>query len=89
MAEEIKRVSAVPLMLVGGIRSPQVIEQILEDGLVNYVSMSRPFIYEPGLVNRWASGDLSKAKCISCNECFTPAKEGEGIYCITRARREK
>lgn len=30
--------------------------------------MSRPFIREPNLANRWLSGDFSKAFCISCNK---------------------
>jgi 2,4-dienoyl-CoA reductase-like NADH-dependent reductase (Old Yellow Enzyme family) len=33
------------------------------------VSISRPLIREPHLVKRWKEGDLSKATCISCNQC--------------------
>jgi len=88
MAEEIKKISGVPLILVGGIRSIDCIAEILEGGLIDYISMSRPFIYEPDLPNRWKSGDLEKAKCISCNDCFEPAKDGKGIYCVTRSKLE-
>jgi 2,4-dienoyl-CoA reductase-like NADH-dependent reductase (Old Yellow Enzyme family) len=50
------------------------------------ISMSRPLIREPDLINRWRAGDLSKAACVSDNMCFRPAVKGEGIYCLTEER---
>ncbi len=78
----------IPLILVGGIRSFEVAERLLEDGRADYISMSRPFIREPGLINRWKSGDRSKAHCISDNLCFRPGMKGDGIYCVVE-KREK
>jgi 2,4-dienoyl-CoA reductase-like NADH-dependent reductase (Old Yellow Enzyme family) len=72
----------VPLILVGGIRSYNVAKQLVEEGTVDYVSMCRPFIREPDLINRWKSGDRRKAACISCNNCIEQAKKGEGISCV-------
>jgi 2,4-dienoyl-CoA reductase-like NADH-dependent reductase (Old Yellow Enzyme family) len=72
----------VPLMLVGGIRSFEVAEKLVSDGATDYISLSRPLIREPGLVNRWKSGNLGKATCISDNACFGPTLKGEGLYCI-------
>jgi len=72
----------VPLMLVGGIRSFEVAEKLAREGLSDYVSLSRPLIREPALINRWKSGDLRKATCISDNACFGPAIKGEGLYCV-------
>ena len=85
-AKTFKQKIHIPLILVGGNRSFQVAEQLLQDGYAQYISMSRPFIREPGLVKRWASGDLRKAKCLSDNFCFKPAMEGEGIYCVVEKR---
>ena len=80
----------VPLILVGGNRSFQVAERIVNEGVADYLSMSRPLIREPGLINRWKSGDLSKAACVSDNMCFMPAMKGKGIYCLTEEKmREK
>jgi 2,4-dienoyl-CoA reductase-like NADH-dependent reductase (Old Yellow Enzyme family) len=59
----------------------------VEEGCADYISMSRPFIREPGLVRRWASGDRSKAKCISDNQCFGPGMAGEGVYCVTETKQ--
>ncbi len=82
-AEAIRQAAPeVPLMLVGGVRSPEVIEQILEKGTADYFSMCRPLIREPGLPARWLSGDRQRAACISCLGCFGPAGRGDGISCV-------
>jgi 2,4-dienoyl-CoA reductase-like NADH-dependent reductase (Old Yellow Enzyme family) len=51
--------------------------------------MSRPFIREPDLINRWRAGDLGKAACLSDNMCFRPAMKGDGIYCLTEERENQ
>jgi 2,4-dienoyl-CoA reductase-like NADH-dependent reductase (Old Yellow Enzyme family) len=82
-AEAIRKAApGVPLMLVGGVRSPEVIERILEAGTADYFSMCRPLIREPGLPARWLRGDRTRAACISCLGCFGPAGRGEGISCV-------
>jgi 2,4-dienoyl-CoA reductase-like NADH-dependent reductase (Old Yellow Enzyme family) len=88
-AQAFKKKISVPLILVGGIRSPEVAERLLADGTADYFSMSRPLIREPGLVNRWRSGDRSPARCISDNLCFQPGRMGKGIYCVTEEREKK
>ena len=80
----------VPLILVGGNRSFQVAERLVNGGVADYISICRPLIREPDLINRWKSGDLSKATCVSDNMCFMPAMKGKGIYCLTEEKiREK
>jgi len=88
-ARTFKKKLSVPLILVGGIRSPEVAEQLLADGTADCFSMSRPLIREPDLVNRWRSGDRSPARCISDNLCFRPGMMGKGIYCVTDEREKK
>lgn len=78
----------VPLILVGGLRSFSVAEKVIEQGIAEYISMSRPFIREPGLVKRWQSGDRRKAFCLSDNQCFGPAMAGEGIYCVVDRKKK-
>jgi 2,4-dienoyl-CoA reductase-like NADH-dependent reductase (Old Yellow Enzyme family) len=79
-----RSVPDVPLMLVGGIRSVEVMEEILSEGYVDYFSMSRPLIREPDLPKRWASGGRERAECRSCLGCFRPARKGEGIRCVRK-----
>jgi 2,4-dienoyl-CoA reductase-like NADH-dependent reductase (Old Yellow Enzyme family) len=88
-AQSFKEEINVPLILVGGIRSYSVAEEIINQGVADYISMCRPFIREPDLINRWKAGDLRKAACISDNMCSSPAMAGEGIYCVTEKKRKK
>jgi len=69
-------------------RSFEVAEQMVDKGIVDYISMSRPLIREPDLIKRWESGDLRKAECKSDNQCFSPAMQGKGVYCIIREREQ-
>ncbi|MGC8604044.1 MAG: NADH:flavin oxidoreductase, partial [Desulfomonilaceae bacterium] len=64
-------------------RSFEVAERLVKDGVADYISMSRPFIREPALVNRWKTGDRRRALCKSDNLCFAPGVQGRGIYCVT------
>lgn len=85
-ARKFKERIAVPLILVGGIRSYAVAQRIVREGIADYVSMSRPLIREPDLVNRWKSGNTARAKCLSDNLCFEPARAGDGLYCVVEER---
>ena len=88
-ARAFKKDISVPLILVGGNRSFQVAEHLVNEGVTDYISLCRPLIREPDLIKRWKSGDLSKATCLSDNMCFEPARKGEGIYCLTEERDKK
>lgn len=85
----IKEGVKVPVIAVGGIRSISTAEGIVKQRKADYVSLGRPFIREPNLINRWKSGNTAKAKCISCNGCFESGMQGQGISCkIERMLKE-
>jgi len=79
-ARRFREVVNVPLFLVGGLRTPGLMERLLEDGEADMISLCRPFIREPDLVNRWKLGDRKKADCISCNGC--QRYRDEPVRCI-------
>ncbi len=68
-ALQIRPAVDVPLILVGGMRSRSVMEEVLEQGM-DFVSMARPLIREPDLPLRMERGETEKATCISCNRCL-------------------
>ncbi len=78
----IKERCGMPVLLVGGLRTPSLIAKIHEETGIDYFSLSRPFIREPHLVRRWKEGDTSKAACVSCSKCFLSVKQGKGIFCM-------
>ena len=79
----------VPLVLVGGIRSFNVADQLVKTGVADYISLSRPLIREPHLINRWKAGDTGKSTCLSDNLCFKPTRGGEGLYCYAGSKARK
>lgn len=82
-AHAFKAALSIPVILVGGMRSFGVAEQMVTEGVADYISMSRPLIREPDLIRRWHSGDRRPALCNSDNRCFKPAMDGQGVYCVT------
>ncbi|SIN79827.1 NADH:flavin oxidoreductase [Halodesulfovibrio marinisediminis] len=80
---------SVPVMLVGGLRSLDVAEIMLKDGVADFISLSRPLIAEPDLINRWKSGSTEKAFCKSCNGCFKPLMTGDAVVCSVKRALEK
>lgn len=76
-----KRAVDIPVMVVGGIRSLAMAEDILRRGEADMISMCRPLIREPGLIARWQSGDTAPGRCLSCNKCFQSGTRGEPLEC--------
>lgn len=77
----------IPLILVGGIRRLGTAEHLVSGDETDFISMCRPFLREPDLVARWASGDEARAACLSCNACFGIAKDGKGARCALETIR--
>ncbi|WP_461204913.1 NADH:flavin oxidoreductase [Clostridium sp. DL1XJH146] len=77
-AAELAQNLNIPIILVALNRSLENMDSILNSTKIQYFSMCRPFIREPNLINRWQSGDKSKAKCISCGKCYSE----NGVRCI-------
>ena len=76
-AELIKAAVNVPVFGLGGLRTFTLMEKAVNEGKVDLISMSRPFIREPHLVKKFRTGEIKRSKCISCNKCFNP----RGIRC--------
>jgi 2,4-dienoyl-CoA reductase-like NADH-dependent reductase (Old Yellow Enzyme family) len=76
VAKALKSKVNVPVMLVGGITDPKVMEEIVESGDADYISMCRALISDPALPRKIQEGKLEPARCIQCNLC--------GDYCSTR-----
>lgn len=80
LARRARARTSLPLALVGGFRSRAVMEEVLESGDADFISMSRPLIREPGLPNRLREEAQERTTCTSCNDCW-PKEPGEGIAC--------
>jgi 2,4-dienoyl-CoA reductase-like NADH-dependent reductase (Old Yellow Enzyme family) len=80
-AAAVKRAVSVPVMAVAGIRSVATAQAIVDSGDADMISMSRPFIREPGLIARWDNDAREAAKCVSCSRCFVYPRRGLPLQC--------
>ena len=67
-AEIIKKNVSVPIICVGGIYKKSDMEEFINSGKTDFISLCRPFICEPDLAKKLENGQES-AKCIMCNYC--------------------
>jgi 2,4-dienoyl-CoA reductase-like NADH-dependent reductase (Old Yellow Enzyme family) len=82
--KEIKRNVSAPVMMVGGLRTFELMEQVIQNHEADFVSLCRPLIREPGIIDDWKNKDQHRATCISCNKCFDALLKGEGLHCVQR-----
>lgn len=69
LARAVKKAVDCPVILVGGLKSIEVIKEVLESGDADLVALGRPLIREPHLPLEWLDGREAPADCISCNRC--------------------
>ena len=72
---------SVPLILVGGMRTLKDMQQVLDAGMADAVSLCRPFIMNPHLVADLRGGMSVSSGCTSCNGCMATMREGQ-LRCV-------
>ena len=66
----VKEAVSIPVMQVGGLRTLSLMEQMVTERKCDMISMCRPFLREPGIVNKFHDGTSTRAACISCKKCL-------------------
>ena len=66
LAEKVK----IPVMVTGGARNVDDLNEILNKSKIQYIGMARPLICEYDLIKKWKENQTKKAKCVSCNSCL-------------------
>jgi len=87
--KDIRRSVSVPVMMVGGLRTFDLMEQVIRNKEADFASLCRPLIGEPGIINDWKNKDRHRAACISCNKCFDGLLKGEPLHCVQERVRGK
>ena len=86
----LKREVNVPVIEVGGIRSLEMAQSIVDNGDADLISLCRPLIRQPDLLLRWQKGDREPSRCVSCNRCFGIIMRQERLECAQeRSLREQ
>lgn len=80
-AIQIKRNTTIPIILVGGLRTPALMEKILQESHADMIALGRPLIREPNLPRKILSGDTTPSSCINCNKCFIKIIQDKPLSC--------
>lgn len=86
LAEQVKRVTTVPVMAVGRL-DHETGEQALREGKADLIAIGRRLTADPELPNKVAEGRMEDIKCcIGCMECIErPGRRGQGVICTINA----
>jgi 2,4-dienoyl-CoA reductase (NADPH2) len=78
----------IPVCASNRINSPALAEQLLADGTCDLVSMARPFLADPDLVDKAASGRTDEINtCIACNQaCLDHTFANKRASCLVNPR---
>ncbi len=82
----------IPVILGCGNRDVESLENIINQGDVQFFNFARPLIREPNLVGRWLAGEgPSSASCQSTNLCFRALYDGDGksVRCIVEEQMQQ
>ena len=79
-------VQTIPVLCTGGFQTGQVIEEAIERGDCDAVTIARPLIANNDLVQQFARGvGRPERPCTYCNRCLVNAPENPlGCYDVTR-----
>lgn len=72
--------STFPLALVNGFSTGTAMQEVLDSGLVQLISLCRPLIAEPDLPEKIRADPAYRAACDRCGQCW-PTEPGEGVGC--------
>ena len=82
VAAKVAEKVACPVIVVGGFRSLDTMESVLNSTKIDFISLSRPLLREPELPHKMAQDEGYISKCVSCNACYSsPAHK-----CVLRGR---
>ena len=70
LSAEIKKAVSIPVIVQGRLQDPEVAEEVLADGMADFVAVGRGWIAEPDWISKVKTGDLEgMRRCISCDHC--------------------
>ena len=57
--------------VVGGLRNFQSMEKLVDDKVTDFVSLGRPLLKDPFLIEKFYYGKADASDCDNCNICYT------------------
>jgi 2,4-dienoyl-CoA reductase-like NADH-dependent reductase (Old Yellow Enzyme family) len=69
-ARRLRKSVETNVMLVGGMRRTETMEDVVVSGDADFIAMARPLIREPDLIRQIKEGRRGRVDCTSCNLCL-------------------
>ena len=87
LALGIKQAVSIPVIACNRINSPELAEEILEEGKADFIGMARPLLADPELPKKAMSGHSEKVRpCIGCNQgCLDYVFRMKPTSCLVNA----
>lgn len=82
--KEVRKFTALPICGVGGLTSPDFVEEQLAQGRIDCAAMSRQLIADPAWVQKVFTGKTNDIhRCVRCNkECLGGLQKHRGAHCF-------
>lgn len=87
-AKTAKALTNIPIICTGGFRRGEEMRWCLENNLVDFISMCRPFICETDLVEKLKQDSNYCVKCSNCNICAIMCDSGQQTRCYRRKNND-
>jgi 2,4-dienoyl-CoA reductase-like NADH-dependent reductase (Old Yellow Enzyme family) len=85
-AKAVKRAVSIPVIVAGGIRTPQQAEKIIADGSADIVSLGRTLLADPDFPQKVTEGRYEDIrKCLTCQTCWLLLEKGRSLRCAVNA----
>ena len=82
LAAEIRKHVKTPVVGIGGITTPELAEQLLEDGKMDFAAMAREIIADPDFPKKAKEGRAGEIRpCIRCLDCLTGLHKTDSFSC--------
>ncbi|SDA45493.1 oxidoreductase [Methanobrevibacter millerae] len=70
VTDEIAESVDIPVILGGGLDDADSINDLINSTSIEFVSMQRPFVFNPTFLNDWKEGKETQTLCRTCNNCY-------------------
>jgi 2,4-dienoyl-CoA reductase-like NADH-dependent reductase (Old Yellow Enzyme family)/thioredoxin reductase len=87
LAEALKEVIQIPVILSGRLGNPVLADKVLKEGKADFIGLGRPLIADPDWPKKVAEGRVKHIRqCIACNDCSKVAVLSKGpLRCAVNA----
>jgi hypothetical protein len=82
-AEALKKVSSIPLFMVGRITTPDVAERMLAEGVADGIGVARQLFADPDWALKVEEDRVDDIRqCVAANHCWKSVSKGQRVQCV-------